>query len=69
MTDPITNGLRHLAESFSVDKREWRQHLKGGDDLLEGLVSHGYAHERGGRYAVNAAGRARLADVDGEVPA
>lgn len=67
--DPIDNALRHLAESFSVDRPEWRAHFQGGDSLLDALVSHGYAIEQGGRFAVSRTGNARMADVDAEVHA
>lgn len=60
----IDTGLRHLAESFSVDRQQWREHFRGGDALLDGLVSHGYALHRDGCFAASPAGLARLADVD-----
>ncbi len=60
----IDEGLKHLTERFSVDRTQWRQHFKGGDQLLDGLLSHGYAWEQGGRYAVTQAGRARLFDAE-----
>lgn len=67
MYDAINDGLRFLAESFSVDRPQWRRHYQGGDMLLDGLVSHGYAIEKGGRFAVSRMGNARMADVDREV--
>lgn len=56
----ITDGLRHLTGQFSVSKAEWNQQRRGGDDLLQGLLSHGYVITDGERYAVSEAGRRRL---------
>jgi len=61
--DPISQGLQTLAERFSVDRDQWREHHKGGDALLDGLVSHGYAIHKDGRYAVSRAGRERMAEA------
>lgn len=60
----ITDGVRHLTGEFSVSRQEWRDHFKGGDDLLDGLVSHGYAVTDGQRFAVSEVGRRRLAAVE-----
>ena len=60
----LTDGLRFLTEQFSCSQEEWREHHCGGDMLLEGLVSHGYALTQNGRYAVSAAGRRRLEAVE-----
>ena len=67
MTDRMTEGLKYLAESFSVDADEFRRdNAPGGEMLLMGAVSKGYATERAGRYAVSEAGRRKL---DAEVGA
>lgn len=62
----MAEGLRHLAGEFSVSRDEWRQHFRGGDMLLDGLVSKGYALHQRGRFAVSRQGRAFLQAV--EVP-
>lgn len=64
--DPVAEALRSLSEQFSVSRQEWRNLHRGGDGMLDALVSHGYALERDGRFAVSAVGRARLADVEPE---
>lgn len=61
MHDQLRDGLRHLSAEFSATRDEWRRHWHGGDMLLDGLVSHGYAIERDARYAVTDAGRRMLA--------
>lgn len=66
MENEITQALRYLAGEFSVDRQEWRDHHKGGDGLLDALVSHGYVQKKGGRFAVTKAGRERLADEAGD---
>ena len=60
----VTDGLRFLAAEFSCTQDEWREHHAGGDMLLEGLVSRGYALAQRGRFAVSDAGRRRLEAVD-----
>ncbi len=58
--DPIAQGLQHLASEFSLTRQEWRNHHRGGDALLDSLVSHGYAREQGERFGITQVGRARL---------
>ena len=58
--DVVAGALQYLSEEFSVTRQEWRQRFKGGDMLLDGLVSHGYVNEGGGRFAVSEAGRRRI---------
>lgn len=60
----VTDGLRYLSAEFSCTQEEWRQHHRGGDMLLEGLVSRGYVLAQAGRFAVSTAGRRRLETVD-----
>lgn len=61
----ITDGLRHLAAKFSAERHEFARDMQpGGEMLLEGLVSKGYALHKGGRYALSEAGRRWLADVE-----
>lgn len=60
MNDPIAQGLHYLASEFSLSRQEWRNHHKGGDALLDALVNHGYAQEKGERFGVTALGRVRL---------
>lgn len=64
--DRMTQALRYLAGEFSVSRQEWRNHHKGGDGLLDALVSHGYVQQQGERFGITRAGRERLEDV--EVP-
>lgn len=67
MTDRQAEGLRYLSSEFSADADEFRRdNAPGGEMLLMGLVSKGYAVEKGGRYAVSDAGRRRLAAVEVE---
>lgn len=56
----LDDGLRHLANEASLNRQEWREHFRGGDALLDALVSHGYAIERGGQYALSLRGRVRM---------
>lgn len=66
-TDRITEGLHSLTCEISVDRQEFqRLHPRDGDDLLQALISHGYAQERRGRYAINEAGLRRLEAGNGE---
>jgi len=58
--DAMAGALQYLSEQFSVTRDEWREHFKGGDMLLDGLVAHGYVNTKDGRYAVSAAGRRRI---------
>lgn len=58
--DAVAGALQYLSAEFSVTRQEWRNHFKGGDQLLDGLVSHGYVNEKGGRYAVSERGRRRI---------
>lgn len=58
MADRLIDAVRHLAEQFSVTADEFRRdNAPGGEMLLMGAVSKGYAIEQGGRYAVSPAGR------------
>lgn len=61
----LTDGLRFLSAEFSCTQDEWREHYRGGDMLLEGLVSRGYVLTKHGRYAVSAAGVRRMEVIDG----
>lgn len=57
MTDRIAEGARYLAAEFSVTRDEFRAAQQPvGDALLDGLLSHGYAIETGGRFAASRAG-------------
>jgi len=61
MTDRLSAGTRYLAAEFSVTRQEFRtDNQPDGDELLDGLVSHGYAFEDRGRFAVSRAGLRRL---------
>lgn len=63
MADRLHDGLRHVAEAMSVTRDEFRaSQCDGADMLLDGLVSHGYVRERGGRFAVTDAGRLALGE-------
>jgi hypothetical protein len=53
----IHDALRWLAAEFSATRDDFRSaHKAGSDMLLDGIVSHGYASEREGRYALTDAG-------------
>lgn len=57
----INDGIRYLSEQFSAEPAEFhRDNRPGGPMLLMGLLSRGYAVERGGRVAVSEQGRRRL---------
>ena len=58
--DRITQGLQPLACQFSLPRQEWRDHHRGGDSLLDSLVSHGYAQEHGERFGITRQGQVRL---------
>ncbi len=61
----ITDGIRWLQEQFSASFDEFRQaHQPGGDMLLTGLMTGGYANRKGDRVAVSEQGTRRLAAVD-----
>lgn len=60
MEDRITQALQHLAAEFSLSRQEWRDHHKGGDSLLDALVSHGYAQEQHERFGITRQGQVRL---------
>ena len=61
--DRIQSGLRWLASEFSVEPAEfYREFQQGGAMLLDGLLSKGYAWQKGGRVAVTDAGRRVMAD-------
>ena len=63
MTDRIAEGTRFLAAEFSVNRDEFRAAQQPvGDALLDGLLSHGYAVETGGRYAASRVGLRMLED-------
>jgi len=63
MNDRIAQGTRYLAAEFSATRHEFgRDNQPDGDELLDGLVSHGYAVETGGRYAVSRVGLRMLED-------
>lgn len=62
--DRIQEGLRWLAGEFSCEPHEFHQaHPVGGAMLLEGLLSKGYAWQKGDRVAVTDAGRRVIADT------
>lgn len=56
----ITQGLQHLAREFSLSRQEWRDYHRGGDSLLDALVSHGYAQQQGERFGITRQGQTRL---------
>lgn len=49
-------ALEHAVAEISFDKREWNNHFRGGDMMLEGLYSKGYLNRRDDRYAISDAG-------------
>ncbi|GAB2619972.1 hypothetical protein [Novilysobacter erysipheiresistens] len=61
MTDRMADSLQWLSAQFSADDDEFRkaQH-PGGEMLLMGAVSKGYAIRQGDRVAVSDAGRRRM---------
>lgn len=63
MNSVLAPALRTLAERFSLDRDEWRQLHKGGDMMLDGLLAHGYAIQKAGRFAVSEAGRRMLDEL------
>lgn len=61
MIDRIRTGLEWLAAEISCTRPEFRiAHGDDGDELLDGLVSHGYVRQGQGRFQVNDRGYARL---------
>jgi len=60
----MVGALQYLSGEFSLTRDEWRQHHKGGDMLLDGLMAHGYAHSKGGRFAVSDSGRRYLTALE-----
>jgi hypothetical protein len=61
----IREALHWLAAEFSVTRDEFRAaHKAGSDMLLDGLLSHGYARERDGRFALTDAGRRAMGKVE-----
>ncbi len=58
--DAVLTAAKALAEQFAVNRQEWRDQHKGGDHLLDALVSKGYALHRDGRYAISETGRRYL---------
>lgn len=66
MTDRIVTGTRYLASEFSATREEFRtDNQPDGDELLDGLLSHGYAIERDGRIAASRVGLRMLEDREG----
>lgn len=64
--DRIAHAIRTLATEVSADRVEFRRAIgQGADDLLDGLMAHGYAMRQGDRYAVSPAGFRRLEATDG----
>ncbi len=68
MTEPMVDALQYLSSEFSCTRDEWRNHHRGGDMLLDGLVSKGYANTKSDRFAVSDAGR-RFLEAMGPVEA
>lgn len=65
MTDRIVSGTRYLASEFSATRAEFRtDNQPDGDELLDGLLSHGYAIEHNGRVAASRVGLRMLDDRD-----
>ncbi len=65
MKDRIADGVRYLASEFSATRDEFRSDNRpDGDELLDGLLSHGYAVETDSRFAASRAGLHRLRDVE-----
>ena len=63
--DRIASGIEYLAREFSATRDEFRRDNRpDGDELLDGLLSHGYAVETGGRFAASRIGLRRLQDVE-----
>lgn len=58
--DQITQGLQYLSSQFSLTRQEWRDHHRGGDSLLDALVSNGYAQEQHERFGITRQGQVRL---------
>lgn len=62
--DRVSEALAYLKREFSVDADEFRRdNAPGGEMLMMGVLSKGYANEKGGRYAVSEAGRRLLAEA------
>lgn len=65
MTDRLSEGTRYLAAEFSATRHEFaRDNQPDGDELLDGLMSHGYAVETNGRYAASRVGLRRLEELE-----
>lgn len=59
--DRIQTSLEWLMVEISASREEFQAGQQpDGDDVLQGLISHGYVRERAGRYAVSDAGQRRL---------
>lgn len=58
--NPLRVPTQTLAGEFSLDRAEAQRLL--GAMVLEGMVAHGFAIEKDGRYAVADAGHRMLAD-------
>lgn len=66
--DRMTQALQYLNREFSVNADEFlRDNAPGGEMLLMGALSKGYAREAKGRFGLTDAGRAKIAAevVDG----
>ena len=69
MTDRIHEGLQWLAGEFSATPDEFRkEHHPGGDMLLAGLLSRGFANAKHDRVAVSEQGRRRLTAMEQPEP-
>jgi hypothetical protein len=55
----LTDAIDWLAQEFSANRDECL--LAIGPMRLDALLTHGYAHEQRGRYAVTEMGRKKLA--------
>ncbi|MGH8032708.1 MAG: hypothetical protein ACREO8_10180 [Luteimonas sp.] len=61
LTDPIQLGLESITGEISVSRQEFRvTYRERADELLDGLVSHGYVREYAGRYDLSPAGTRRM---------
>lgn len=59
--DRVRDSLKYLEREFSVDADEFRRdNAPGGEMLMMGVLSKGYARQERGRIGLTDAGRARM---------
>lgn len=59
--DRVGEALAYLKREFSVDADEFRRdNAPGGEMLMMGVLSKGYARQEHGRIGLTDAGRARI---------